>query len=169
MTKRITAEVIDAIGETIGRNRQVRRNLPDGSRLFIDRQLPFLCVYRRPLDRDDPGTQRLLLGEAAYLLATSTERHYAPVVRLVERIAELQKSLFGSFLLLELWTSSETSTSQTPRFRIIAPRKAAPTATLEQFENALLGITIAGERARVEIASPAAINILCFREESDAD
>lgn len=151
MTKRITAELIDAIGDSIGRNRQVRRNLPDHSRLFIDRQLPFLCVYRRPRDRADPGTERLLLGEAAYLLATSTERHYAPLVRLVERIAEVQKALFSSFLLFELWTPSEKPRSQTPWFRIIAPRKAPPHATLEQLETALLGITIAGERATVEV------------------
>lgn len=151
MTKRITAELIDAIGDSIGRNSQVRRNLPDGSRLFIDRQLPFLCVYRRPLDRADPGTERLLLGEAAYLLATSTERHFAPLVRLVQRIAEVQKALFGSFMLFELWTSLETQHSRIPRFRIIAPRKTPPLAALEQLETSLLGITIAGERSQVEI------------------
>lgn len=152
MTKRITTEVIDAIGDSVGRNRQVRRNLPDGSRLFIDRQLPFLCVYRRPRGRADPGTERLLLGEAAYLLANSTERHYAPLSRLVERIAEAQQPLFGSFLLFELWSSAEARDSRTPWFRIIAPRRATPNATLEQLESALLGISVAGERAAVEVA-----------------
>ena len=151
MTKRITAELIEAIGDSIGRNRQVRRNLPDGSRLFIDRQLPFLGVYRRPLKRDDPGTERLLLGEAAYLLATATERHYAPLRRLVEKIAATQKAFFSSFLLFELWSSDETPRSQTPRFRIVAPRTSPPLAALEQLETALLGITIAGEQAQVEI------------------
>ncbi len=151
MTKRITADLIESIGESVSRNKQVRRNLPDGSRLFIDRQLPFLCVYRRPLDRSDPGTERMLLGEAAYLLATSTERHYAPLVRLVKRVADAQKALFGSFLLLELWSSNETPRSQTPSFRIIAPRKSPPIATLEELETALLSIGIAGEKADVEI------------------
>ncbi len=151
MPKRISKELIAAIRETIGRNRQVRRNLPDGSRLFVDRQLPFLCVYRRPLDRADPGTERLLLGEAAYLLATSTERHYAPLVRLVESIAEAQKAQYGSFLLFELWSSSEASQPSIPRFRIFAPRKSPPPVTLERLETELLGISIAGERAEVEV------------------
>jgi uncharacterized protein (TIGR02421 family) len=151
MAKRIGAELIETIVESVGRGSQVRRNLPDGSRLFIDRQLPFLCIYRRPHDRPDPGTERLLLGEAAYLLATSTAYHFAPLQRLVERIIATQQPNFGAFLLFELWTSPNRERNQRPHFRIVAPRSATPHAALEKLETALLDICVAGEQAEVEV------------------
>jgi uncharacterized protein (TIGR02421 family) len=145
--KTLLTEIIN----TVERNKQVRRNLPDGSRLHIEHQVPFLAVYRRPLDRHDAGTERLLLGEAAYLLATSTERHFTPLQHLVQRCAEIQHQRFGGFLLFELWSGSAPEQDTPPTFRIIAPNQSPPTTTLEALENALLGVSIAGKQAKVEV------------------
>ena len=45
-----------AVRDRLARNLRIRRNLPHGGRLRIDRQLPFLCIYRFPTEGDDPGT-----------------------------------------------------------------------------------------------------------------
>src|SRR5690606_36270179 len=51
---------------------RVWRRLPGGGRLSIDRRLPFLCVHRLPPGGGgDAGTQELVTGESAYLIAPS--------------------------------------------------------------------------------------------------
>jgi len=151
MTTRIDDKLITTITEAISRNELVRRDLPDGSRLHIDRQLPFLCVYRRPLQREDAGTERLLLGEASYLLATSRERHYSELARLVKEIAHHQGKHYGAFLLFELWSTEASEDREYPLFRIHAPRHGTPHAVLEELESELLAITIADQSSRVEL------------------
>jgi hypothetical protein len=63
-------EFISEITAQLRANSWVRCKLPGGGRLHIDRRLPFLCVYRRPPGWSDVGTNKLLLGEASYLLAS---------------------------------------------------------------------------------------------------
>ncbi|HZJ49068.1 MAG TPA: hypothetical protein VFD97_08580, partial [Acidimicrobiia bacterium] len=52
ISDRLIAEICDRLT----RNQPVRRTLPDGGRLHIDRQLPFLIMYRPPEKSDDAGT-----------------------------------------------------------------------------------------------------------------
>jgi len=150
-TNFIDVSLVKHIGEALGRNELVRRHLPDGSRLHIDRQLPFLCVYRRPMQGDDAGTERLLLGEASYLLATSRKQHHSELVRLVKEIAQRQQEIYGAFLLFELWSADPYEDQLTPLFRIHAPRKAALQPVLEELETNLLAINIEGHSTRVEL------------------
>ena len=152
MTTNIDNKLIATIGEALARNELVRRNLPDGSRLHIDRQLPFLCVYRRPMQREDAGTERLLLGEAAYLLATSRECHYSELVRLVEEISQRQSKPYGAFLLFELWSAESAEDKTLPLFRIHSPRNAMLQRALEKLESGLLAINIEGQSTQVELS-----------------
>ncbi|NOR42823.1 MAG: flavohemoglobin expression-modulating QEGLA motif protein [Gammaproteobacteria bacterium] len=152
MTTNIDNKLIATIGEALARNELVRRDLPDGSRLHIDRQLPFLCVYRRPMQREDAGTERLLLGEAAYLLATSRERHYSELVQLVKEIAQRQSEPYGAFLLFELWSAESEEDKPLPLFHIYAPRNGTPQRALEVLESELLTINIEGQSTQVELS-----------------
>jgi uncharacterized protein (TIGR02421 family) len=152
MTTSIDNKLIATIGEALARNEMVRRDLPDGSRLHIDRQLPFLCVYRRPLQREDAGTERLLLGEATYLLATSRERHYSELLCLVKEISQRQSECYGAFLLFELWSTESTEDKKLPLFHIHAARKGAPQRALEELESELLAINIEGQSTQVELS-----------------
>jgi hypothetical protein len=43
---RLTDQLIEDIAERIAGGKQVRRTLPPGGRIHIDRQLPFLFLYR---------------------------------------------------------------------------------------------------------------------------
>lgn len=152
MTTSIDSKLITTIGEALARNELVRRDLPDGSRLHIDRQLPFLCVYRRPLQREDAGTERLLLGEAAYLLATSRERHYSELVHLVKEISQRQSEYYGAFLLFEIWSAESKEDKKLPLFHIHAARNGTPQRTLEELESELLTISIKGQSTQVELS-----------------
>lgn len=136
-------DIIENICETLASNNNVRLKLPDGGRVHVDRQLPFLCLYRYPLSGQDTGTERLLLGEAAYILASAKAEHHSQLASIVHEILAIQKSVFGACLLLELWAGDEVMEQQDqPAFHIIAPNTAVPSNLLEDMESALLGITV---------------------------
>jgi len=69
----------------------------------IERQLPFLVVYRKHSRRDDPNTFRLVIGEASYLLAPGDRKNHRSVSELVRGIAATFTEEFGAFLLVEVW------------------------------------------------------------------
>ncbi|MFT5358860.1 MAG: hypothetical protein ACI9KE_006101 [Polyangiales bacterium] len=56
----VSPESISKFCAQLTRNEPVRRTLPGNGRLHIDRQLPFLCVYRQSPNADDPGTRQLI-------------------------------------------------------------------------------------------------------------
>ena len=84
----IPASLIDAVCQRLARNQRVRRTLPAKGRLHIDRQLPFLCVYRQPPDYEDAGTERLVKGEASYLIAPGGAKFRESVSNLVREVVE---------------------------------------------------------------------------------
>jgi uncharacterized protein (TIGR02421 family) len=144
--------LIDTVIASYRRNEPVRHKLRDGSRVHIDRQLPFLAVYRRPAKHDDLGTERLLLGESSYLLVGDKAESPAPLVRLITEILSIQQQQFGACLLLEMWSGAEvTGEIRQPAFRIVAPRHDVPSAFLEEMENALLNIRIDGAHPEITI------------------
>ena len=146
---------ITTICKRLSEGKRVRRVLPQWGRLHIDRQLPFLCVYRRPAD-EDPGTCDLVMGEASYLIASGEQRLHAGLAKLVSEIATVLKDAFGSFLLLEVWAGKENAENETlpthkPTFRIVLPKKHTLSRTVEAFEQALQSVHIHGELAGVAI------------------
>lgn len=155
-TDTLSKDFIKGICTQLARNAQVRRKLPQEGRVHIDRQLPFLAVYRRPPDRPDPGTDRLLLGEASYLLASGDETRHGPLNELIKAIVKTQGKAFDAFLVLEIWSAEtkgqeDSLTAQKPAFRIFAPEHDAPVRLLEELENALLDISVAGQPAEISL------------------
>jgi hypothetical protein len=59
----------DEISEKLDDGKRIRRKILDEGRLFIDRPVPFLVLYRKPIDRPDIGTNTLANTEAAYLIS----------------------------------------------------------------------------------------------------
>ncbi|MFW2440183.1 MAG: flavohemoglobin expression-modulating QEGLA motif protein [Arenicellales bacterium] len=156
---RISDTIIEDIRKTLAGNKRVRRKLPGGGRVHVDRQLPFLCLYRFPQDRDDNGTERLLLGEAAYILAPASDEHHEQLAKLVREILAIQSGVFGACLLLEIWAGNEVADDQTqPMFHIVAPDKNLPANILEEVEDALLGISVNELSARITLSYQKSIN-----------
>lgn len=143
--------------QQVKEGKALRRQIPPWGRVHVDRPLPFLVVYRRPTNRQDPGTQRLAVGEASYLLASGDRRSHSGLSSLAEGIAGTLSESFGAFLIIELWSAPDPATPPEgpqwrPGFRIVRPRRSALTSTVDVLENALAKVRIKGEFASVEVS-----------------
>ena len=155
----ITDRFVHTVCARLAANKQVRRNLPVWGRLHIDRQLPFLVVYRRPTDRDDPGTERLATCEASYLIASGQRNVQAGLSKLVRAIVETLREPFGAFLVVELWSgrapdapsADDAIGAPSPGFRIVAPRGGRSDGLIDTFEQVLARIKIARRAAVVDV------------------
>ena len=144
----ITESFTHTVLERLSQSKPVRRALPKWGRIHVDRRLPFLFLYRRPPQRRDEGTERLLLGEAAYILAPGEGRFSLGLSKLIQSLAEASVAQFGAFLLIEIWSSRTkpmeegNAALRAPAFRIWhrGPQSLSP--TVEAFEEALRRIRI---------------------------
>ena len=138
---------IEAILDTVASDQSVDQTLPDGTRIRVDRRRPFLCVYRRPTARADDGTESLLTGQAAFLLASGRASRYKALAKLLSGLVELGIDAFGSVLVVEIWAAEAPKEDSTrkpgepqlpPSIRILAPQKNVPNSTLKALERAIL-------------------------------
>jgi uncharacterized protein (TIGR02421 family) len=142
-----TSDEIEQLVLKLKSGNALRKRLPGGGRIHIDRLQPFLCVYRRPDTRPDHGTDRLLLGQASYILSSGSEEYQPLLKELITRLLDVIVEAFGAVLLLELWSAPDES-PVTPqgapapaRFGIVAARYGVPDATIESLEHALIATT----------------------------
>ena len=94
--------MIAAIIKRLEAGESVRRKLPSGGYLHLDRQVPFLLVYRRLNGMTSPATEQLLRGEASYLIIDGKRRLNKSTVALVSSIGESLARSFGAFLIVEI-------------------------------------------------------------------
>jgi len=135
----LTRNIIDAVAA----NKPVREKFGSVGRVHIDRQLPFVVVYRRPCGEKKIGTDRLLLGTPSYLIIGDDTKALSDTHRLLVGLVRHLQEAFGRVCLLELWESAaENSMRAAPAFEIVAPLHNTPTKFLEEFENALLHIEV---------------------------
>ncbi len=143
---------IASIYRALASNKPVRYHGSKYGRIHIDRQLPFMVVYRRSADRVDIGTDRLLLGEASYLVVDDASISHEELRKVVANIAHIQADVFGSFLLLEIWAGNPPGAEHSPPgFRIFAPSENCPAQLLEKFESALLKVRVNNQQATVAV------------------
>jgi len=102
------------------RGESVRRALPGGGELVLERPLPFLVVHRDVTGGRDQATPRLARVEAAHLLWTAASGEDAELHELVRTLVEAGVERHGSFLVLELWRGNGRA------FRVRAPEEEAP-------------------------------------------
>jgi uncharacterized protein (TIGR02421 family) len=131
-------------------NKSVRLELPGGGRLHLDRQLPFVCVYRRtPEEADDNGTEQLVTCEACYMIVPAEARAASRVLKLLREVVHHSAQQFGSFLIIETWAAQKGEAEESsshgnghldatqPRFEIIAPASRIPRSTIEALSKSL--------------------------------
>ncbi len=151
----IDEPLIAAIVKRLETGKSIRRTLPSGGYLHIDRQLPFLLVYRRPASDEDPAIEQLLRGESSYLIANSRRRFNKGLVKLVSAIAEALAKGFGAFLLIEIWSGRETEFTQVtpsirPAFRILSRPDDVVSSLSRTLQKALARIKVQRMLAQVE-------------------
>lgn len=153
--KFITDAMIENIVSRIRENKRVRRSLPEGGRINIDRQLPFLMVYREPFDRWDDGTQRFVQGEASFLVFSSKPERRPEFEKLLRAVAGELSRTFGAFLILEIWTGPDLIYSgkkpplPAPDFKIHIHRRENQSPYLEAMELALKDTGISHQNSKV--------------------
>jgi hypothetical protein len=148
--------------QQVKEGKALRRQIPPWGRVHVDRPLPFLVVYRRPTNREDPGTERLAVGEASYILASGDRRSHAGLSSLAAGIAGTLSESFGAFLIIELWSAPDPATppeagAWRPGFRIVRPRGSRLASSVDALERALAEVRIKGEFAAVEVASETSV------------
>ena len=137
-------------------NKRVRRTLPGRGRLHVDRQLPFLCIYRIPNDREDMGTRNFVKSEASYLV-TSAKEHKAGAT-LVDGLVSTLAPEFGAFLVVEIWSGSDEGKETdprapevSPRFRVLAPTTSRLSSTVETLVGQLKKIKVLKQSVEVDV------------------
>ncbi|MFT7641341.1 MAG: hypothetical protein ACI9G1_003088, partial [Pirellulaceae bacterium] len=84
----ISRTFIGEVCKRLSDGMSVKRALPGGGYLSIDRELPFICIYRRDPKFEDAGTETFASHEAAYLSAPGGAEVRKGLASLVYRIAE---------------------------------------------------------------------------------
>ena len=154
-TQRPTPDIIDEarieeICTRLTQDKKLRETLPGDGWLHIDRHLPFLCVYRRPADRPDVGTEQFVTAQASYLIASGEPRQASGLVTLIKNIVKTAVDEFGTFLIIEIWSAPDEAEQPqniapslgSPAFRLVASKTRPPTEAIEALEEALQNIHI---------------------------
>jgi uncharacterized protein (TIGR02421 family) len=151
----IDRDLVEVVRERIAAGKAVRRSLVGGGRLHVDRPLPFLCVYRPPADREDPGTAELVRTQAAYVIAPADPVHAGEVSRLVGGVVDSLAALCGGCLVLELWAGEglEAIPGTPPTFRIKTAAQDRLATTIDALAEALRTMAAAGAGVAVEIVA----------------
>ncbi len=150
----ISDRFIRTVCTRLAENKQVRRTLPDRGRLHIDRQLPFLCVYRYPPSHKDVGTARLVMGQPSYLIASGDKQTRESLSKLIQKIVQTLSGEFGAFLIFEIWSKNENETDTptgAPEFQIAAQSRLSPFSTVETLAEALRLVRVRKQTAAVKI------------------
>src|SRR4029453_18237815 len=141
-------------------NERVRRTLPASGRVNIDRQLPFLFVYRPPVDHPDAGTRDFVRGEASYLIAPQDRRYAVRTRALAKDVVATLSKIFGGCLVVEVWAApdhaakpEEDGTPQPPGFRLVAPRRFAEAPTVIRLKESLEKVVLFKQPASVSIVA----------------
>ncbi len=154
----ISDRFIKTVCNRLAENKAVRRTLPDGGRLHIDRQLPFLCVYRYPPKYEDTGTERLVMGQPSYLIASGDGRIRAGLSELIQNIARTLSVEFGAFLIFEIWSRNKNENAEAanqltsaPEFQIATQSTLSPFGTIETLAEALRLIRVRKMESTIKI------------------
>ena len=145
------------VRDRLSRNLRIRRTLPGEGRLRIDRQLPFLCVYRRPPAAPDAGTVELVTTEASYLFGAGEASHAQGLALLVREISAALRAHFGPILILELWADEAPDRNPTrvdrfrPRFHVVTAQEPPLGATIDALAAGLRDVSWQGRQAEVDI------------------
>lgn len=150
----LSAKQIDDILHRLTDNKPVRRSFPENGRLHMDRQLPFICVYRNPSGDKMGETGRMIISEAAYLLVSGKRSHHKQLSHLLEEIIKIMVDRFGAFLILEVWASENPEAvpdGSPPRagFFIHQSHVSDINSTAEELKNALGDIKTLKQKADV--------------------
>lgn len=101
----ITEAYIEGVVARLTSDLRVRRDLPGGGRLYLDRRVPFLCVYRRKEGEIDEAAERIITTQTAYLIMPGEKAQQNAAGQLLRELVRVQRRHFEGFLIVEIWPS----------------------------------------------------------------
>ncbi len=116
------------------RNEGVDCPIGPSGRLYIERRLPFLLVYRFREPERDEVIENLLHNEASYLIC---QEELFPAYRMmILKIVKMLTDDFGAFLLMEIWRGEQPDPqSRTAGFELYGPANQLPQPVTPLKEN----------------------------------
>ncbi|MCB5204376.1 flavohemoglobin expression-modulating QEGLA motif protein [Neorhizobium sp. T786] len=93
---------LDDLSACVREGKSIRRELPDGGRLHIDRPLPFLCVHIAK-DGAEPTARDIAQANASYLVAPQVDT----AIAVINAIASILEERFGAFMLFDIGELSQ--------------------------------------------------------------
>ena len=98
---------------------EINATLPGGGILHIEKELPYLMIYRRI--PNDPEAYRMVISESSYLIIGTSD--FNGYQKFLFQLSNLLSTKYKSYLLLELYSGEQTSTD----FIIKGPENKLPT------------------------------------------
>ena len=139
------SDELSSLTEMLQNEEPIRLQWGAGSRIRIDRELPFLCIHRRSKPEVD-GTAALLNSTASSLVVAPGDNPRP----LLEKVVETYEPMFGAFFILEVWSKKALGIYPPPQF-VIHPGRDPNSMRLAE--------TLAEELARVSGKVPTEIEI----------
>lgn len=159
----ITSAFIAEVSQRLASGNSVRKSLPGGGLLSIDRQLPFLCVYRRDPNLVDAGTRSFADHEASYLSAPGNFHIRSGLKPLVRTLIDGSSQRFGTSLILEVRSAPDADVARpanphtgenqlpAPQFRINVNADCCSTNTVNTLRSGLENIRVGHQLAKVDV------------------
>jgi len=149
------ARLIDPVGKRLADNKFIRRKLPVYGRLHIDRQLPFLCLYRRTSSARESGAERFAQAFSSHLLCSAKRSLHGELSNLTRVVAQNLIKQFGTCLILEIWDGPPplagevvVQAEMVPEFLVVSSR-GTPVGASNYFSEALGRVKAGGNSAVV--------------------
>lgn len=98
----MSASFITTMLNRIKENKRVRRKIFENGRIYIDRPLPYLVLFRIPDEEKKSVMKKLLYGESCYCFVPGTKKLHKDVEKLISGIAKVMREKFGAFILVEI-------------------------------------------------------------------
>ncbi|MGD8352668.1 MAG: DUF1704 domain-containing protein, partial [Pseudomonadota bacterium] len=158
MRQDLSAEIsrlIPVIEDRLAGNKTVRKKLPVWGRIHMDRQLPFLCIYRRTSTSRESGAEKFVQAFSSHMLCSARSSLRPELSRLTGIVARNLVRQFGSCLMLEIWESEAPPTDgvivqaeMVPEFLVTSSR-STPVSVSNDFTESLARMKIMGNQAVV--------------------
>lgn len=104
---------VQALITKLKKGKGLKERLPGGSMVYLDRPLPFLCIYRYPTGINKSAHAHLIDSQSSFILLK--EEDTETVKLLLKELNEILRKRFGSLLILEVWAASDVRTTRPER------------------------------------------------------
>jgi uncharacterized protein (TIGR02421 family) len=135
-----------------GEDKYIDQKIPGGW-IYMERELPFILVYRFDPEEKDKVIVNILKNEASYMFFEANQTEKNKII--FKKIIKAMSDRFGAFLALEIWPGNAVdfhNRENDAHFVLYGPAEKIP-STIEHLQESLEKSYIGGLRISVDIKS----------------